>query len=88
MAFDIPSELVSRHPAIEIRLNGAVIDRFVCSTPSTSKSWIVPARPDAWNELVISMDKVLNPAKEGITPDARDLGLNLTSYSWGPAGAS
>lgn len=88
LAFDIPSELVSRHPAVEIRLNGAVIDRFVCSTPSTSKSWIVPAKPDAWNELVISMDKVLNPAKEGITPDARDLGLNLTSYSWGPAGAS
>ncbi len=87
LAFDIPSELVSRHPTIEIRLNGALIDRFVCSTPSTKKSWIVPARANAWNELVISMDKVLNPAKEGITPDARDLGLNLTSYSWRPAEA-
>ncbi|HEX7421583.1 MAG TPA: hypothetical protein VF505_16955 [Thermoanaerobaculia bacterium] len=86
MGFDIPSEMVSRHPTIEIQLNGVIVDRFVCSTPSMTKSWLVPARADAWNQLVISMDKVLNPAKEGITPDARDLGLDLTSYSWGPAG--
>lgn len=86
LGFDIPMELAPRNPVIEIRVNGALVDRFVCATPSMTKSWVVPARADAWNQLVISMDKVLNPAKEGITPDARDLGLDLTSYSWGPAG--
>ncbi|HEX7421581.1 MAG TPA: hypothetical protein VF505_16945, partial [Thermoanaerobaculia bacterium] len=86
LGFDIPMELAPRKPAIEIRVNGVLVDRFVCSTPSMTKSWLVPARADTWNQLVISMDKVLNPAKEGITPDARDLGLDLTSYSWGPAG--
>lgn len=88
LGFDIPMELVPRKPAIEIRVNGQLVDRFVCSTPSMTKSWLVPARADAWNELVISMDKVLNPAREGITPDRRDLGLDLTSYFWGPAGTS
>ena len=63
MGFDIPSEMVSRHPTIEIQINGHLVDRFVCSTPSVRKSWLVPARADAWNQLVISMDKVLNPAK-------------------------
>lgn len=88
LGFDIPMELVPRKPVIEIRVNGQRVDRFVCSTPSMTKSWLVPARGDAWNELVISMDKVLNPAREGITPDTRDLGLDLTSYFWGPAGTS
>ena len=86
LGFDIPSEMVSRQPGIEIRVNGQLVDRFVCTTPSMRKSWLVPARADAWNQLVISMDKVLNPAREGITLDSRDLGLDLTSYSWGPAG--
>lgn len=86
LGFDIPMELAPRRPSIEIRVNGALVDRFVCATPTMTKSWLVPARADAWNQLVISMDKVLNPAKEGITPDSRDLGLDLTSYSWSPAG--
>ncbi len=87
LAFDIPSELVSRHPSIEIRVNGQIIDRFVCSTPSTTRTWTVPSRANAWNELVISMDRVLNPAKEGISSDSRDLGLELTSHGWGQAEA-
>ncbi|GAC1432980.1 MAG: hypothetical protein NVSMB68_05430 [Thermoanaerobaculia bacterium] len=88
LAFDIPSELVSRHPAIDIQLNGQLIEHFVVTSPSTKKSWVVAPRADDWNELVMSMDKVLNPAREGLTPDARDLGLDLTSYGWGPAGGS
>ena len=85
LGFDLPSELVPRHPTVTIELNGQTIDRIVCTTPSISKSWVVAARADGWNELVISLDKVINPAKEGISPDARDLGLNLTSYGWAPS---
>jgi hypothetical protein len=86
VGFDLPTELVPRQPAITVTLNGQVIDRFVCTMSSVKKSWIVPARGDAWNQLVMTLDQVINPAKEGLAPDARDLGLNLTSYSWGPAG--
>ena len=84
IGFDLPTELVPRKPVIEVRLNGQLIDRFGGTPFGNRRQWVVPSRPDGWNELVITMDKVLNPAKEGITPDARDLGLNLTSYSWGP----
>ncbi len=82
LGFDLPSEVVPRHPTVTIAVNGQIVDRMVCTTPSMSKSWIVPARNSGWNELVITLDKVINPAKEGISPDPRDLGLNLTSYGW------
>jgi hypothetical protein len=84
LAFDIPSELVAQHPNVEVRLNGQLVDRIVCTSASTSKSWIVPSRPNAWNRLDLSVDRVLNPAKAGIAPDPRDLGLMLTSYAWTP----
>jgi len=87
LGFDLPTELVPRHPTVTITVNGRVIDRFVCTTPSATRSWIVPARGNAWNQLVITLDKVINPAREGLAPDARDLGLHLTSYGWGLAGA-
>lgn len=86
LGFDLPTELVPRRPTVEVRLNGIVVDRFVCSTLNVHKRWTVPARSDSWNKLEIVMDKVLNPKNEGLNADARDLGLNLTSYSWG-AGA-
>ena len=86
--FDLPTELVPRHPTVEIYLNGQLVDRSVCTTPSVSRTVIVPASGNMWNQLVISMDKVLNPAKEGILPDARDLSLNLTGYGWEAANVS
>ncbi len=85
LGFDIPSELVPRHATITISVNGTPVDRFVITTPSVKKSWVVPARADRWNDLEVTLDKVINPAREHISPDARDLGLNLTSYSWTPA---
>ncbi len=85
LGFDLPSELVPRRPTVTIVVNGQIVDQIACTTPSVSKSWIVPARANGWSELVITLDKVINPAKEGISPDPRDLGLNLTSYGWTPA---
>src|SRR5207237_3444078 len=48
LGFDLPTELVPRHPTITITLNGQIVDRFICTTPSVMKSWIVPARQQAW----------------------------------------
>lgn len=84
--FDLPTELAPRHPNVDVYVNGQLVDRIVCTTVSVTRTVVVPSRGDAWNQLVISMDKVLNPAKEGILPDDRDLGLELTSYGWQPTG--
>ncbi len=64
LGFDLPTELVPRHPTVTITLNGQDIDRFVCTTPSVTRSWIGPARGNAWNQLVITLDKVINPARD------------------------
>jgi hypothetical protein len=85
LEFSVPTELVPRKPVAEIVLNGKVLDRFiVASAEAVRKEWVVDARGDARNELVITMDKVLNPMKEGLIADERDLGLQLHQYWWRP----
>lgn len=83
---DIPTELVPRKTTMEVRVNGQAIDRFLCEKEAVEKTWIVPALADRPNEIVIAVDKVINPAKEGINPDGRDLGFRLRTYGWEPAG--
>jgi hypothetical protein len=84
LAGEIPTELVPRRPVLEVRVNGQVVDRIVCTDRFFKKSWDVPALSDRPNELVLAIDKVINPAKEGINPDQRDLGLMLSRYGWEP----
>ena len=85
LEFSVPTELVPRRPVAEISLNGEVIDRFVVtSAEPVRKEWLVKARSDARNELIVTMDKVLNPMKEGLIADERDLGLQLLRYWWRP----
>ncbi|MBK5259771.1 MAG: hypothetical protein JJE51_09275 [Thermoanaerobaculia bacterium] len=82
--FSLPTEVVPRRPVIEVTLNGHMVERFVCATPSVRKEWTVDALADRRNELVITTDKPLNPAREKINADERDLGLQLFAYSWRP----
>jgi len=84
LRFNVPPELVARRPSVAVTFNGAPIDSFVVTTTSVEKSWIVRSQADRWNVLAIAIDKVINPAKEHITDDPRDLGLDLMSYSWTP----
>ena len=85
LEFSVPTELVPRRPVAEVALNGRIIDRFaVASAGVVRKEWIVESRDDGRNELVLTMDKVLNPKKEGLIPDERDLGLQLHQYWWRP----
>lgn len=71
-------------PVIEVQLNGQMIERFAASG-LTEKKWNVTPRADGWNELVITADRAVNPAREGISGDARDLSLQLLGYDWAPA---
>ena len=38
-----------------------------------------------WNEVVLVSDRFVNPLKEGIAPDGRDLSVRLLGYDWMPA---
>ena len=69
---------------VEVWLNGQLLQRFRGSAEPFHGEWVVPSRMDAPNELVILSSSVVNLQKRGISGDGRDLGLQLTSYSWQP----
>ena len=84
----VPFELVPRRPVVDVTLNGSLVGKILCTKPSMSAAWRVPARADGRNELTLSISRVLNPVAEGLSGDARDLGLQLVRYGWMPAGAA
>ncbi len=69
---------------VEVWLNGHLLERFRGSEEPFHGQWVVTSRTDAPNELVILSSNVVNLKAKGISDDARDLGLQLTSYSWQP----
>ncbi|HYR29778.1 MAG TPA: hypothetical protein VEU30_15015, partial [Thermoanaerobaculia bacterium] len=78
----VPVETLGAAPAIEVTLNGAVVERFAGSESLMAKTWTVPSRADAPNELRITTSAVVNPAKIGQSADTRDLGLRIDALSW------
>ena len=71
-------------PAIEVRWNGQIVDRFTAATDDVQRSWTLPVRADAQNELRISTTLTVVPAQHGRSIDTRELGLRLDSFSWTP----
>lgn len=69
---------------VEVWLNNQLLQRFRYSGEPFHGEWIVTSRTDAPNELVILSSNVINLKARGISADPRDLGLQLTSYSWQP----
>ncbi len=83
MRLYVPRDLVGS-PEIEIVLNGATLDRFIATDADVERSWTVPSRSDAPNELIVRTSAVANLAKQGRGTDARDLGLRLNGLTWMP----
>lgn len=71
-------------PTIEVRWNGQTIERFVATTEDVQRSWSLPSRGDAPNELRISTTVTVVPARVGDSIDTRELGLRLDRLSWLP----
>lgn len=71
-------------PDVEVRLNEVVVGRFRLGTELEQHAWIVDARGDAPNRLVIVSSAAVNLAKQGLSHDTRDLSVQLTTYSWQP----
>lgn len=69
-------------PAVVIALDGNVIDRFVAPRGNVERSYPAQSRSGAPDELVISVDRTVNPLRSHRGPDPRDLGLRLLSLTW------
>lgn len=79
----VPLDVMHVAPNIEIRLNGVKLDTVHATEANVARTYNVTARGDAPNELVIETDRVVNPAKEHIINDARDLGVRVSDIEWG-----
>jgi hypothetical protein len=72
-------------PAIEVWLNGALVERFMGAQANMARSWTLPSRKDAPNELRIVTSGVAVPSKVRASGDSRELGLRMDGMSWMPA---
>jgi hypothetical protein len=84
MRIYVPNDALPAPPTIEVRMNGATVERFVGAGSTIEKSWTVPSRQDAPNELRILTSATVNPLALGTSPDGRDLGLRIDGLSWSP----
>lgn len=82
----IPVHAIKGIPTVEIRLNGQALDRFQVREPFVERSYDVVSSAQA-NELTISMDRIVNPAREGLGDDPRDLAIRLERLQWMATGA-
>jgi len=86
LKFSIATEIVPQHPTVAVMLNGVVIDRIRLANEHNEKTYdVTPAPGGAPNALELSIDHTLNPAKQHLGTDARDLGVLLWAISFGPA---
>jgi hypothetical protein len=69
-------------PVVTIALDGRVIDRFVPRAADVERTYLVPSRSATSDELVLSVDHVMNPARLHHGDDSRDLGLQLHRLVW------
>jgi hypothetical protein len=69
-------------PALTVTLDGRVIDRFVAKQAEVERLYIVDSRSGAPDELVLSVDHVVNLARMHRGADARDLGMQLHRILW------
>ncbi len=72
------------NPDVEVRLNDALLARFRVTPQLREYAWVVDARSDAPNRLVIVSSEAVNLAKQGISGDVRDLSVQVTALSWQP----
>ena len=64
---------------VAIFMDGAPIDRIVAGQPDFVRTYDIAPR-DRVAELAIETDRVVNPARAGISSDPRDLGIRLDSF--------
>ena len=81
----VPIDSLPAPPTIEIRINGQVVDRFAGNAANMERTYVVPSRRDAPNELILATSATVRPVDAGTAPDARELGLRIDELTWSPA---
>jgi hypothetical protein len=69
-------------PYVTVIFDGNMIDRFVPQKKDVERTYAVQSRSVAPDELVISVDQAINPARTHPGGDSRDLGMQLHNLTW------
>lgn len=69
-------------PAVTVKLDGAIIDRFVPKQAEVERWYVVASRSRAPDELVFSVDHAVNFARLRGSGDPRDLGMQIHYILW------
>jgi hypothetical protein len=77
-----PLHVLPHKPNVEISLNNRVLERFEITDAYTDKVFDVRPFTSLSNELRITTDQVVNPARLNLGADQRDLGLRLDNLEW------
>jgi hypothetical protein len=69
-------------PTFTVMLDGRVVDRFVPKRADIERMYVVESRSGAPDELVLSVDQVMNLSRSHRGADPRDLGIQLHRILW------
>jgi hypothetical protein len=69
-------------PNVTVMLDGRVVDRFVPKKADVDRLYVVDSRSGAPDELVLSVDHVMNLSRSHTGSDPRDLGMQLHRILW------
>jgi hypothetical protein len=69
-------------PTVTVMLDGRVVDRFVPKHADVERLYVIESRSGAPDELVISVDHVMNLSRSHAGNDPRDLGMQLHRILW------
>lgn len=78
----VPIDGAPQPPAVTISVDGNAIDRFVATKAAFERTYDVASSSDRPHELEIRVDRVVNPKRQGLGPDPRDLGMRLDTIVW------
>lgn len=69
-------------PHVTVTFDGQVIDRFVPKKKDEEHHYVVASRSGVPDDLMISVDQAVNPARAHHGNDSRDLALQLHKLTW------
>lgn len=72
----------TKSQTVDVTLNRARVATFACSDAVVTREWIVNARTGVRNELTLTTNRVVNPARDLRERDTRDLGMRIEGIGW------
>jgi len=70
-------------PQVTITIDGRPMESFVASTGSFSRRYTLAPSPSS-HVVMLEVSGVVNPSRQHLSADARDLGLQISALSWQP----